>query len=367
MKKIGIITTSNAINYGAVLQAFALKKSLQAVFNGEVEIINYCGSLRVTGREYYRENTSIKNLIYNLVSFMNFAYKRNRKRLINKFDDFKRASLELNDHVLYTKEEIEKSMDYDTLVCGSDQIWNLNLYKDDVFFLRFEENYPDIKYCSYAASIAESMTEEQEKYISKSISHFDLLSVRETASIELVENLSNKKVQLVTDPVYLLDSVTWNSIISGIKNRFSEKYTLVFMIGHSKSDQIIVDKICNDSGFKVVVIELHPLRYIKGDYYVFDASPLEFVSLIKNAEMIITDSFHATSFSIIFNKEFYTVPRGKRNSRTENLFDMFGLEKRYVTYDTTIKRKQIPYKDVNDKIKIQRDISFAYLEQIVGE
>lgn len=360
--KIGIITTSNAINYGAVLQAFALRSALYDLSHEKVEIINYSSDFDVTGRNYYSKNTGVKSLVLNCIRAFNLKYRARRHSLIGKFDDFKRNKMLIRTKLLTTKDEVEDSLDYNILVCGSDQIWNLNLFHDDVFFLDFWESHPEIKYCSYAASITERMTESQKQYIADKLKHFNLISVRENNSVEMLEKITNREVYSVLDPVYLLTPDQWISAIGEEEYQSEKKYALIFFIGHGDADQTYVDNLCE--GLKKVVINLHPIKYIKGDEYICEASPMKFVSLIKNAEVVVTDSFHATSFSIIFSREFYTVKRGNRNSRTENLFKMFGISNRYIP-DNSLKRSGIPYEVVRDNIELQRQKAFDYLKKIV--
>lgn len=365
LKKIGIITTSNAINYGAVLQAFALKTVLNTLNKGNVEIINYDGNQSITGRVYYKKGRGIKTVINNLILFLNFKYKRKRKELTRYFDEFKSIYLGINTCLLTKKEDVINNICYNTLVCGSDQIWNLNLFHDDVYFLKFEDKFPNIKYCSYAASVTENMTEEQKKYILDNTKHFSLLSVREKNTAVSLEGLTKRKVENVLDPVFLIDAEMWSGVCTSASNKIEKDYALVFLISHSPKDQIIIDQICQNTDLKIVVINLHPLKYVKGNIYLDTVAPMQFVSLIKNATIVITDSFHATSFSILFNKEFYTIPRGKRNSRTENIFSLFKIENRYVTSNDVIERKPIAYNIVNKKIQEQRSISMEYLRKIV--
>lgn len=361
MKSIGIITTSHAINYGAVLQAYALLQAVKSATTADVEIINYCGNQQVAGRCIYRKCNRVKNILFNIIIFANWKYKIQRKKIIEVFDEFKREKLCITGNLLKNKKEIEDSFKYDIMICGSDQIWNMNLFQDDIYFLRFEDKFPDIKYISYGASVAEKMSIVQERKFLENIQHFDAISIREKETAMMVEQLSKKNVAAVVDPVYLLTREQWVSFANESQMVLKGEYVLIFMIGHTDTDQVIIDKLCGKSDVKKVIINLHPIMYWKGDIYVSDASPIDFVSLIKNASFIITDSFHATSFSIIFNKEFYSIRRSTRNSRIENLFQIFSIPNRYVEANCDIKRSELNYNDINNNIAVCRKKSLEYL------
>lgn len=361
MKNIGIITTSHAINYGAVLQAYALLQAVKSANKADVEIINYCGDQQVAGRCIYRKCDRVKNALFNIIIFANWKYRIQRKKLIEAFDEFKREKLCITGDLLKNKKEIEDSFKYDIMICGSDQIWNLNLFQDDIYFLRFEDKFPSVKYISYGASVAEKMSIMQEKSLLENVQHFDAISIREKETAMKLALLSKKNVVAVVDPVFLLTKEQWISFANESQMVIKDKYALIFMIGHANTDQVIIDKLCGGNDLKKVVINLHPITYWKGDIYVSDASPMDFVNLIKNASFIITDSFHATSFSIIFNKEFYSIRRLTRNSRIENLFQIFSIPNRYVETNCDIKRSELNYNDINNNIAVYRKKSLEYL------
>ena len=368
MKKIGIITTSNAINYGAVLQAYALRETIDDLTDEVVEIIDYCGNPILSGRNIYRSGKKMTWLINNLLIFLNVGYRSSKRKLIESFDEFKKDKLKINGEVLKNKKEVENVLNlYSTLICGSDQIWNLNLVCDDVYFLNFHSNFPKISYNAYSASIAEKMSSEQEKYIISSIGHFNKISVREKKMAEHLKKISGMDIQTTIDPVFLLTKEQWNKAIGESKIHILGDYVLIFMISHAKSDNKIIDRICKfQTNLKKVVINLHPFNYCKGDVYIRTASPEQFLELIKNASLIITDSFHATSFSIIFNKTFYNIRRSNRNSRIENLYSVLEIPNRYV--DKEVQNEylsELDYAKINEKIGKERFRSYEYLKKIV--
>lgn len=365
MKKIGIITTSHAINYGAVLQAYALRQTLLQVGGVSVDIINYCGDEAVAGRKLYRPGHSPKAMIYNALVFLKPAYRKNRAKLIALFDRFKADKLGMQGKLLTSKAALQASARYDTLVCGSDQIWNLNLFDDDVYFLHFENPGLAKHYFAYAASIAETLTPEQENKMRQYTAHFDAISIREQDAATHMQNVLGREVLATVDPVYLLSTTDWDALCDDADDLVDGAYTLVFMISHEERDQGVVDRLCKGTREKIVVLNLHPFSYLKGDQYVYTAAPAQFVKLIRNTTRIITDSFHATSFSILYNKEFYNIRRSTRNTRIENLYRLFGMESRFVDGETQKLPEAVRYDEVNRNVEKAREHARAYLKQIV--
>ncbi len=179
MSKIGIITTSHAINYGAVLQCYALRCSLLNAGAEVVDVINYCKDEAVSGRKEYKACSSVKNIIYNILIFFRYKYRKNRKQLWIFFDEFKRERLNIKGSLINNKKELEKSLFYDILVCGSDQIWNLNLFDDDVYFLNFSNKVCTKLFYAYSASIAEHPSKDQELKFVMYTKRFKQISIRE--------------------------------------------------------------------------------------------------------------------------------------------------------------------------------------------
>lgn len=369
MRKIGIITTSHAINYGAVLQAFALRYTLIHL-GADVSIINYCGDENIAGRKIYRVPENIVKVIYNMLVFIQPGYKKHRKELIGLFDDFKQKKLCINTSLLKNKDQIEKSAEYDTLICGSDQIWNLNLFDDENYFLCFAEKKPHVRCFAYSVSVTEHMTQEQEKKIFDRTRHFRGISIRENSETEWLSKVVKKQVLNTIDPVFLLTAEQWDKVLSdncSIDKIVSNDYIFIFMISHCSDDQKIIDGLCLGKGLKRVVLNLHPLTYFTGDRIIRTVSPEQFVALIKNAKTIITDSFHATAFAIIYNKEFYNIRRSKRNSRIENLFTIFKIEDRFIDTSKHKSKFDIDYQTVNLRLTEERNYSIKYLRTIVEE
>lgn len=361
MDKVGIITTSHAINYGAVLQAYSLKIAVEEVTGKKTEIINYCGDEWISGRKIYRKDFNLKNAVINIVSFFRFRYRKKREELFFKFDIFKKEFLLTSGELLTTTEELTTLDSYDTLICGSDQLWNLNLFNDENYFLTFAKS--GVEKVAYSVSISEGMSNDQMNTIAERARDFKAISVREEDDAERLSKVMGRTIYNIVDPVFLHSAVEWNQLLS-IDNSASEDYLFVFLISHADCDQKYIDRVKGES--RVVVLNLHPIDYVKGDEMLRCCSPNEFVKLISSAKAVVTDSFHCTAFSIIFHKQFYNIRRSSRNNRIENLYRKFGIDSRFIT-DNDIPHNTIDYFDVDAAIQHESLKGKKYIKDSIGD
>lgn len=300
-KKVGILTFHDAHNYGAVLQAYALKTYIRKI-GYDAKIVNY-------------HHKTIPN------GFPREGYE-NRW---DKFDKFIKELSDYEENVYTTEEELEKH-DMDFWVCGSDQIWNTDITRgfNRGFFLDFETNGKKI---SYAVSMGiPELPAEYEEEFRRSINQIDNISVREETLKQYAEKFTEKEVTKVLDPTLLLEQSDYNDLL--LDNKYGD-YVLIYALGPDERLTQIAKKIADEKNVKI--IELNDKK--QENYFcdqVSDAGPDEFLTLIKNAKAIVTNSFHGTIFSIIFGKEFYTITRLNRNSRMENILDIVGMRDRLI-------------------------------------
>ena len=210
--RIGIITTHWALNYGAVLQSYALEKYLCSQ-GYDCEIIDFRPQIGKYGRNYTVWNANIKQWCQNIIKIFNI---KNKKRFLEKvevFNSFVENELDKSEKSYFSIEDMEKIEQYDALICGSDQIWNLNLFDMPPFFLPYKEKMERTKFISYAASIAENLTEEQWNTIIKRTQHFNAISIRETETTEQFNKHKPGRAVTVLDPVFLLGKEVWDEKI----------------------------------------------------------------------------------------------------------------------------------------------------------
>lgn len=362
--KTATITFHKAVNYGAILQTYALQHS---ILNLKVdnEIINY--DCKLISDEYKLINTkSIKTFIKSIMAFKMFYCKR------KKFESFIRKYIVLtkpvNKKILESEEFNNK---YDFFITGSDQVWNYEITNlDDAYFLNFVKDEKKIK--SYAASFgANSIPEELRSIYIKYLKRFSNLLVREKTGKNIIHGLIDKKVNTVLDPVLLLDKNEWNKIASKTKfDDIKDKYILVYM--ETPYIKLFAENL--SAKYKIPIFNIADLILKKKNKIgntESELGPEDFINIIKNARFIITASFHAVVFSIIYNKDFFinNVDKMKENrsSRQKDLLDLLGIKDREIfNHDDDTDFSSIDWNDVNKKLEIERNKSLNELKKILG-
>ncbi len=299
--KVGILTFHDAHNYGAVLQAFALKRYIQKL-GYDVKIINYHHETIPDG----------------------FPREANVERW-EKFNPFIQKLIDYETK-LYTNEEDLEKLDIDFWICGSDQIWNTEITRgfNKGFFLDFKTNAKKIAY-AVSMGIPELPKEFEEKF-KESLNQIDEISVREDSLQQYAQKFTTKTVEKTLDPTLLLEENDYNDFI--LENQYGE-YILIYALGPDERLTQIAQKLATKKGVKIM--ELNDKR--KEDYFceqISTAGPEEFLTLLKHAKGVVTNSFHGTIFSILFQKEFYTLTRLNRNARMENILKIVSMEDRLI-------------------------------------
>lgn len=343
--KIGLITYHHSVNYGAVMQTYATCRILNELGH-QVEIIDI----------RQEEEWKIKYLIY-LPKY--FQFNRFRKKYYPSKTDFINSFLSLK----------RKDFNYNCLLVGSDQVWNLDISKDKYLAYFLDFGSPNIRRISYASSfgISEWPTNKQEelKKIYHALFKFKAISVRESTGQKILKNTFKLRSTIVLDPTLL--HLNYNEITNTIKpnnkiicyllNRTQEQLTVSKHIGNyfNRKPSIITNAIP-----------------ITGFEYIYPPSIKQWISYIGGAKFIITDSFHGLAFSLLYNKEFivYAVENGK-NSRLLDLLKTVGLENRYFTNiedlkSTNIYKEKIDYTKVNSIIQQKRKESISFLEEALS-
>lgn len=353
MKRVGIFTTYyNNNNYGGVLQAYALRKyisnlgfEVKDVCYEDVYITNSKAENRTLYSKISRYVASHKlNIEAVLDAVKKQVYKKLYGKKVNaeinkRNENFQKFRLEQIEHTneVYNKDNVSECVDkFDIFVCGSDLVWNIaettNLQPG--YWLTFVHDKPKI---SYAASIPmNSVTDEQKQLIKSALSDFHAISVRENVGKNLLDLfIDTNVVKHVIDPVFLLTEEEWDNVSE--KYEIGEdKYLLTYFLGDSLEYRNLAKAIAKDRKLKILNFA-HNTGIEKNDIHfgtsITDASPEQFVYLFKNADMIITDSFHGVAFSMIFNKEFYAVERFREagasdlNARLNSLLECMNAKK----------------------------------------
>lgn len=363
--KIGTISINiNTINhnYGAILHSWAFQQVLLKYFdNIETELIDYIPRYMENANQKYPVLSYYKKGLRDTLLWTIYAYSNAKK--YNKVKPFIEENF-IKTAKTYDESSLEKAnLDYDVLICESDVIWDPNHYDsgfEKAFFLALD-SMKDKKRISYAASLgnAEFTEAEKNEYI-ELLKNVDYISVREKYAAEFTANLIPEQVEYVLDPTLLLDEndychITHDRIIK-------EKYLLIYF-PLEYNEKLIKQAIeyAKMNGLKVVEIS----RYIwnKFRHKVYDtASVEEFLSLIKYAEVIFTNSFHGVCFSVVFEKEFYAFTR-KTGKKIRDICDTFELMDRFSEDGIFRECSPIDYEIVNSILNKKRKQSMQYLRK----
>lgn len=346
--KVAIITYSWSQNWGAVLQAYALTEHIISMGN-DAWLINY----QNFDNRLINTVKSIPDGIYDLLSVF-----KNRKR-VKKFNDFRNNYLRLTDKCINSNDLKKLNDKFDAFITGSDQVWNVGFGVCKDFYLEFAND--SLRRISYAASfgVSEIPVEHRNDTI-LGIKNIEYLSVREKSGAQIVRELTNREAKVVLDPVFLLSKEEWQERVGTVTPIIKDKYIFVYPTQISKQLVDTVNRIKRLTGCKVI----SPF-YAFGWKTIKDIGPLDFINYIANASYVVTSSFHATAFSIIFNKKLLVVPHNKTGSRVIDLLESLGLKNQCIIKDDVIEKQikdNIDYKEVNIKLKKQIWESKDFLE-----
>ncbi len=326
--RINTITCHNVYNLGASLQAYALAAYLQSQGH-EVQIIDYqplyLRHYRLAGVPNPRYDKPLLREAYQIAKFPGRLYDRLTSKRKKAFDRFTVEHLPLTP-VTYPDAAALRAdpPEADLYIAGSDQIWNplFRNGKDPAFFLNF---VPEGKRrISYAASFAVETLEKQDADRMKPwLEQLDAVSVRESSGVALLADMGIKGVQVV-DPVFLLTKDAWKKIAVLPP---MQDYILVYDFDNSSKIKEIAQAVSRQTGKKIV--SLFPVDW--ADEIWANAGPCEFLGAIQNAGIVLSNSFHATAFSLIFQKDFYVVNRSEGiNARMKDLVGDLGLAGRLI-------------------------------------
>ena len=358
-------------NYGSILQAFALQKYLENDLNQEYVIIN----------QYSKKMASTSNLVKKLKEC---GIKTTFKRLVGRFglpklrkrvqslQEFVDANL-LTTDMVYSEENIaDANKEFDGFICGSDQIWNpANTSLDSMYWLGFvDKNKLKI---AYAPSIGiENAENNVRAKIKSNLCDFDAISSREESGSRLINSIMGDTVcTTVADPTFLVDKILWDDLSD--YRVCKNKYIFAYILKGTKQERKTIEKFAKSQGLSVLTIpfldgeHLVPYDIKFGDVKLWDASPSDFISAIRNAECVFTDSFHCMVFSCFYHKKFYVFQKkGKlQMSRILGLQDLLLTGNRVVSSDCATEvignMPEINWKLTEERIQKYRNSSREYL------
>ncbi len=315
--KTGIVTFHSAYNFGASLQTWALQTVLERL-GVQPFIVNYRPAV-------------IDNLYNPLVGETGLrkyaAYRKlSEPRIIlrhKRYEAFMKSKYRLLGEY-HTYEELQTAnINLDACISGSDQVWNVQHTGgyDPAYFLQFLRD--GVKKISYAASIGtDYILPVYHEQFRGGLEQFDCISVREVSAVPVLSHLTDKEIDVVLDPTLLLDREDYEPLKVPVKR--NEKYILVYMMEYNVEIVRYANYISRLLG--IPIIQRRDQNYFTNELEsMYTATPGEFLDYMEHAELVITNSFHGTVFSIIYEKPFVSMLHSDTGSRTADLLRILNL------------------------------------------
>lgn len=321
-------------NYGQILQCYAMQTVMRRL-GYDTKVIRY--RKRDSGERLDLEG---KHSLFVGLYELWYRLKRVEQKAdirILRFIQFIRKNISLSEQCYTEKEVEEECRDCGVLVCGSDQIWN-PLWFEDVYALNFgSASQKRIAYAPSGALIDNGRNGGIYRELGKQLERFDLVTVREKRSVEILKKYTSKEIVDVVDPTLLLSEKDWNRIAS--RRKIKEPYIFCYSMGRLRSHKVLLRHILKKYDARKVLfltadfIKKEDALETGGYFYpVGNAGPAEFLALIRDARAVCTDSFHGLALSIVYRKQFYILGRdhpdayeGANRIRQENLLEKAGI------------------------------------------
>lgn len=353
--KIGIYTQPLSHNYGGILQNYALQQVLKKMGHTSVTIHH--------GQKTHWSNT--KCIIHNLLRpFTNQPHWgvlsiKKLNKLKAPFKPFIIKNLKTTKSIVKCTSEIVEQQQFDVIVVGSDQVWRPcynDIYSSFLLFAK-DVNIPKIAYAASFGVDNWEYTHEQTKVCAELIKQFKAVSVREMSGIDLCKKYLNVEAVNVLDPTLLLDKSDYSLLCKDIP-KAEKGYLLVYILDEDKSKEAYVNEFASKNNLSVK--QIHAENKVS-------LSIEEWLALFRDATIVVTDSFHGTVFSILFQKEFISlINKGRGASRFESLLKKIHLSDRLVADNRTIPSMQIDWRNVNELLGQYRKESMLFLENAIA-
>lgn len=355
-KRIGIITFHSSYNCGSMLQAYALQNILENRYGAECEIIDFSNTEQKRMYSILYKPRRVKDIFRNL---LNMVFYGKIKSHNTDYREFLNKQLVLSKEHYETVHDLTRAkFDYDLYIAGSDQVWNINAQDfDDAYFLPFAAAGKKLAYAvSLGATNPNLRCDEEKKKYKRYIDSFDAISVREGNAQKWIQELSGRSVDICVDPTLLIEPLEWNKITG--EREVRGKYIFWYTMIYRKDISRIVARIGKKYNMPVYVLDAKEWSrrglYLQGIHLAKNGGPSAFLSLIKNAEIVITSSFHGSVFSSVFQKNFWYINIHDKDSDDDRawfLLNQLGMKNRYV------KAKDIMDKDLLEEAQMPQNPS----------
>lgn len=361
---VGIVTFHCSYNFGSALQTYALKRLIEKM--GHVaRVVDY------RGRDFDAYRVMRLNS-FPLVASSLLAYRRNCARR-DSFEAFQRRWFDLTDRYTYEDERrmVELQDKFDCFVCGSDQIWNLDCTCGPVspYFLEFAG---EVRRVAYAPSLAhtsfqpEHFTEDDRQFIAAQLDRFSAISVREAVTVPLFQPLTNRTIETCLDPTLLLDREDYAPITND-EAISKGRYVFVYMLERNDAVNRQAERVARSLGARIEYVSKWPQRFGVASKNRYGIGPSEFLGLLAHAEAVVTNSFHATVFSLLFGVPFQTLATKNSGSRMHELLSEVGECSHLIEAETDGLPTAVNVGDMQMRLERLRDSSQLFLHQALME
>lgn len=371
--RIGVLTLPFNNNYGGYLQAYALVTVLKQMGH-EPTLIN---------RRFDKPNLVLKfryivASLYKSLFKLEFVPVYNREKIYytkgEKMLKFVFSNIDSISEPVYSSDALKKDMSqgFDAYIVGSDQVWRPEMVPEiEDYFLRFVCK-KGVKRIAYAASFGTSSpiyTLQQIVNCGKYISLFDSISLREESGLSVINKMGWKIhccPSIVLDPTMLLDKEHYESVLNSNSDACNNIFC--YVLDGNQINKAIIEYAVNLLNLKsYYVIDT---EHWKDNNYIMPSIE-DWLIGIRNSSFVITDSFHGTVFSIIFNKPFVVYANNVRGKdRFVTLLKYFSLDSRIVDNLSDVKtivKDKIDWTIVNEKLKVLREYSISFLESSLAK
>lgn len=346
--KIALYTITEGENYGNRLQNYAMQEILKKHGHSVKTILenSYKNNPRMIAKLYIKRVLNIKNdgIARRIYSFRRF----NKKYL--KFDKNK---------LTYNKEYHTKG-DYECYIVGSDQVWNPNFtITTGASFLDFAGEKRRVA-VSASFGVKEIKDKKKKEEYAEYLRNFEAVSVRENSGVGIVKELIGKDVPVLLDPTLMLSKFDWYNIMRRPHGMKDKKYVMCYLLGKYEEDVIDgLEEYARNHSLEIIMLENDNYQLGYCNDIQFGFGPSEFLWLIANCEKVITDSFHAVVFSLIFRKKVIAIPRksqvGDMSTRLDNLSKTFKINN-LITYNNDFEQEaKVDFNMVDDVLKDKQE------------
>ncbi len=366
MKKIETITIHRNCNYGSVLQSYATEKTFEEL-GFECETIDFIRELdtrsgalkRLKGKSRKLEKNPL--LLLAAKAVMNISYAKKDK----VFNKFLKEYVRLTPAPFYNNDELRKNPPSADAYCtGSDQIWNSHWNEgiEKAYYLDF---VPEGSFCfSYASSIGQEISDEEKTAVAQLLQKYQYISVREGQSVRTLADAGIPNVVQVLDPTLYKNRMFWEKLAS---DKYSHrKYVVTYNLHHDKKLDAFARELAQSKGLELLNISYNWHDVIRHGKLVWCPTVEEYLGLIRDAQYVVADSFHATAFSLQFEKQFLSFYPEKASMRIRDILHKLNLDERGTDGEPSLSTidKPIDYQKVNSLLAQYRLQDKKFLDRI---